>query len=89
LSYKVEWSEKALNDLATIWVNADNNARPAINRAAVDIDKLLETKADQVGESRDGDQRVFFLPPLIFSFGVYEITGAVLILGVRPLTRRK
>ena len=89
MSYKVHWSEKALNDLAAIWINADAATRVAINRATTSIDKLLLTTPDQVGESRDGNQRVFFLSPLIFSFAVYEMERAVLILGVRPVKYRK
>jgi hypothetical protein len=68
--FRVEWRDAALNELATLWMEADSNQRRAITQTTNVIDEKLGT--DPVGEteSRERDDRVLFEPPLGILFQV-------------------
>jgi hypothetical protein len=72
--YDVFWAPSALDDLAAVWVDADANLREAVTLASAEIDALLAHSPLDVGESRDGEQRITFVSP----FGViFEVRSAV------------
>jgi hypothetical protein len=67
MSYRVVWNPSAQNDLATAWVNADDQA--AVTRAAHRLEQDLVRSPLSVGESRRSSvERVAFLPPLAITF---------------------
>jgi hypothetical protein len=68
MNFTVVWSEAAVQDLASIWLNATD--RDAITRASNEIDRILGRDPQHVGESRPGGQRVEFADPLGFRFEV-------------------
>lgn len=68
MNFTIIWSEAAIDDVARVWLAATD--RNAITLAANEIDRLLATDAHHVGESRLGNQRVAFAPPLGFRFDV-------------------
>jgi plasmid stabilization system protein ParE len=68
MNFTIIWSEAAIRDLATIWMNATD--RNAITQASSEIDRVLGHDPQHAGESRPGGQRVDFADPLGFRFEV-------------------
>lgn len=66
----VRWTKSALEELATAWVEADSTSREAISAAAAKIDELLAASPQEFGESREGNRRIGFVPPLGVAFSV-------------------
>ncbi|MBI1917398.1 MAG: hypothetical protein HYS12_22080 [Planctomycetes bacterium] len=62
--FRVEWIQAALDDLASIWMQADAALRQAITTAAQTIDQQLEADPFRQSESREDDERVLFVYPL-------------------------
>ncbi len=62
--FQVIWLERAVNELAEIWMKADSDGRRAINITADTIDKILADKPFESSESREEELRVMFAPPL-------------------------
>ena len=63
MNYTVYWRQVAENKLADMWVNDPDRAE--IAGAADAIDELLQIDPLNQGESRDGNTRIFFYPPLV------------------------
>jgi hypothetical protein len=80
MRWTVVWSPGASNDLATIWLAAPDRA--AITRAAHRIDTQLHNDPLNSGESRSGNERVLFEPPLAVS---YEVRAADRLVTVTAL----
>lgn len=60
--FRVRWSRRAINQLATIWMNAtDQNAVTAASHA---IDQALANDPENEGESRPNGRRVMYSSPL-------------------------
>jgi hypothetical protein len=62
--YHVHWGQDALNDLTTLWVQADSARRQAITEAAYEIERRLQRDPENEGESRGNDDRILLVPPL-------------------------
>jgi hypothetical protein len=70
--YQVEWTRSARAELATAWIEADATQREAITAATVQIDQALQSSPGEFGESRTGNRRIAFVPPLGLAFSVDE-----------------
>lgn len=70
MKFVVRWKQDASDDLASIWLDAESSARGKVTASAREIDRLLQTNPYGQGESREGDLRVMFVPPLAASFRV-------------------
>ena len=71
MSYTVEWSEPAENELATAWVAASD--RGAVASAAHDIEHRLRLDPKNTGESRSSHlSRVVLWSPLGAWFEIIE-----------------
>lgn len=70
--FQVIWSPSTMDDLARIWVAAEDQVRLRITEAVSSVDKQLAKHASTVGESRDDPYRVMFEPPLGVEFRVHE-----------------
>ena len=68
MRFTVIWSQAAINDLATIWMQVTD--RNAITQASREIDRMITNDPQYVGESRPGNERVAFADPLGFRFEV-------------------
>ena len=68
--FQVIWLQRAVNDLAGIWMQADSAQRRAITQAANAIDRELGHDPFHSSESREEDLRVMFAPPLGVFFQV-------------------
>jgi hypothetical protein len=87
--FQVEWLQSALDELAAIWVRADSALRQAITAAAHSIEQELRRSPHQLGESREGEERVFFTYPLGVQFDIDDAQGTVRVLHVWDIRRRK
>ena len=56
MRYAVVWRETALQQLATIWIDAAD--REAVNRAVDEVDAELASDPDQKGDDYFGDRYV-------------------------------
>ena len=68
--FQVEWLQRAVDELATIWIQADSTQRRAIVEATNTIDRKLQTDPFLTSESREDNQRVLFADPLGVLFEV-------------------
>ena len=68
MKFTVVWQPAALNKLADLWVQADDQV--AVAQAANTIDKQLTQQPQTAGESRQGDLRILICPPLAVYFTV-------------------
>ena len=80
MKYTVTWTEAALDELATIWSQADD--RLAVTTASNEIDRLLGTSPYTQGESRRGKVRVMFEGPLGADYAVFADDRIVQVLTV-------
>jgi len=63
--FRVEWIQAALDDLTTIWIDADSERRQLINRMSEAIDRELQVDPYRSSESRgDGEDRQRIAPVL-------------------------
>jgi hypothetical protein len=86
MKFTVFWTDSAEAELAAIWTKATD--RTAVTRAAKQIDDQLAIDPMNAGESRDGDERVVFEPPLGVLAEVREADCLVKVLHVRKLPNR-
>jgi hypothetical protein len=80
--YHVGWKESAREELAAMWVDGDSTLREAITTAAAQVDVLLKNSPADVGESREPNRRIAFVPPIGFIFSVDEIKRRANVLHV-------
>jgi hypothetical protein len=80
MSYQVFWVTEAEEELAAIWLDADD--RNAIATAAHVIDIALRLDPETVGESRGEGRRIFWEPPLGVIFIVSSDDRIVSVLNV-------
>jgi plasmid stabilization system protein ParE len=64
--FRVEWIQKALDDLANIWSQSDSGSRDRITKATNELDKSLQRNPYRMSEARtdDSEKRVLFEYPL-------------------------
>lgn len=62
--YRVIWIEKALGDLARAWAQSNPNLQNSITAAVQIIDQKLQNDPFEDSESRSGNTRILFVPPL-------------------------
>ena len=80
MKYTVVWVPAALNELATIWSDADDRA--AVAAATDEIDRQLGTAPRLAGESRDGGRRVLWAGPIAIDYEIAEEDRIVAVLAV-------
>ena len=82
MTFRVQWSRRALEALAKIWIDHNRHQAQVLD-AAANASRLLETDPHLMGESRDEDRRVVFVPPLAVFYRVDMRQQVVQIFGVR------
>ncbi len=70
MTYTVVWIPSALNELADLWNHAPG--RQEITDAADAIDAILRADPYAASESREGNLRILFVPPLAVLFDVSD-----------------
>lgn len=83
MNFDVKWKPDAEDELAQIWVSTSDQS--AVTRAANEIERILGRDPLGVGESRDGNARVYFHPPLVVDYRVSQSRRRVAIYSVRIL----
>jgi len=86
MSFSVQWQESAENELAQIWIDAED--RSLITATADQIDKLLVNDPESLGESRGGSNRILIERPLAVLYRV-EKDQRILVLKITYSPRRK
>ena len=87
MKYTVLWSHRAEEDLATLWVHAEE--RSSIAEAANEIDQRLHNNAPDEGESRSPGVRILLVPPLGVTFTVSAEDQLVRIVHVWQFKNRR
>jgi hypothetical protein len=87
VNFSLQWSRRALDALARIWVESPKN-RGEISQAAATVDQILAVDPEERGESRDKGRRVLFVLPLVVTFRVDVDRGVVRVLDLREARRR-
>jgi hypothetical protein len=87
--FQVEWLQEALDDLVSIWTNADSADRAAIVTAIRIIDQQLSSAPHEQGESREGNKRVLFALPLGLQIQVEFDQQLVLVGHLWHIERRR
>jgi hypothetical protein len=87
--FRVEWLQVALDELMTLWMQADTTQRPAITTASHAIDQRLSSDPLNEGESRPGGRRITFVSPLAVRFQIEADGQTVTVLHVRLFGRRQ
>jgi hypothetical protein len=80
--YLVEWTRSARAELATAWIEGDSTQREAITAATDQIDRAMQASPGEFGESRTGNRRIAFAPPLGLVFSVNEARQRAKVLHV-------
>jgi hypothetical protein len=86
--FTVRWKRSALNELAALWTQADSAMRRAITTATHRIDQELRHDAENRGESRGNQERVYFEFPLGIRFEVDRQESLVHVLQVWSFRKR-
>jgi hypothetical protein len=80
MTYTVLWIPPAEQNLATVWMDADD--RDAVTSAAHTIDRLLARDPESVGEVRFDTVRTLSIAPLGVDYEVIEADRIVYVLAV-------
>ncbi|HYV37618.1 MAG TPA: hypothetical protein VE988_18070 [Gemmataceae bacterium] len=84
MNFRVVWRHRLLDRLADYYVAALESGE-AFTRAAARIDFVLRTNPHEAGESRGAFQRIYFAPPLIVDFEIYDEAEVVFVTALRYL----
>lgn len=85
MTFTLVWKRRALNQLAEIWLKSDQ--RENISTAASELERLLRHDPETQGESRQGNDRVIVVGPLVVLFEVQGDDRMIRILSVLPAHR--
>ena len=80
MRYTVLWTRLAEDDLTSIWLDAEDRA--VVSEAANQIDRNLSLDAHDRGESREGNCRILFVPPLGAEFELNPLDRTVRVVAV-------
>ena len=81
MNYAVIWTKRAIDQLAQAWI--DTSDRPAVQRASNRIDAMLAMQPWAHGESRLGNDRLLFEPPLAVYFRIDDADRKVFVISVK------
>jgi len=87
MKYTVIWSPRAEQLLAEVWLQSSN--RDAVAQAAKAIDRGLEGRALDIGESRESGRRICFEPPLGAVYSIRPERNLVRVLRVWEIKRHR
>ena len=85
MRYTVVWTPAAEQDLAAVWLDAED--RQAVTSASNLIDRLLASDPDTRGETRFDTVRTLVVSPLGVDFEFIEEDRIVWVLSVWDLTK--
>jgi len=85
MNYTVVWMPRAQAQLAAVWNSASDPS--AVTQVTYRIDRQLAEQPLDVGESRDGNNRLAFDPPLQVLFRVFAADKRVEVVSVGAFGR--
>ncbi|MGL4423242.1 MAG: hypothetical protein ACRCZF_21450 [Gemmataceae bacterium] len=85
MNYKVDWLDTADEQLAGAWLASADRA--AITNISRQFDRQIAHDPFAVGESRHGDLRIHFEPPLQFLYRVDVAHQRVFVISVSLIPR--
>lgn len=86
--YAVQWTQRAADELAELWLEADSPTRRQITKAVQSFDQSLRREPAQIGESRSNpSERIVFIGGIIITFRIDFSNHIVHINGVRNVSR--
>ena len=80
--FAVVWANKALDELADIWVIATPELRDRIETSVQRLGRQLQDDPSALGESRANNRRVAFDPPIAIIYRIDTAGRAVVITHV-------
>ena len=80
--FEVVWKQSALDELASLWNEADSSLKRRITVAVNQIDKDLAAEPHAAGESREGERRILLVAPIGILFRVSDADARVSVLQV-------
>jgi hypothetical protein len=81
MKFRVVWTPTAERELTALWLAS--RRRHLVTAAAHQADEVLAGDPKNVGESRDANKRIMFIPPLIVEFEVVDSEQTVFVRAVR------
>jgi hypothetical protein len=87
--FRVRWGRRALDELTTLWTEANSVQRKAITAATEVLDDRLRRNPFGEGESRSNRQRITFVPPLAVRFRIEADGQRVSVLQIRMMRQRR
>jgi len=89
MRFAIRWEPTALRDLAEQWEASEHPLRVAITDALNDLERLLTTRAYEMGESREDEGvRWVSVEPVILTCRVDLRLREVLVVQARAYRRR-
>lgn len=82
VNYRVTWHADILDALAEFYVQADTADQDRMAGGVEALNRQLADDPHSVGESREGEIRIAFLPLLIIRFRVDDYQRTVRVVGV-------
>ena len=86
MKWTVTWKPSALRQMTALWMKSVRKA--AFTQASNETEKLLHDHPRELGESREGFERVYIHPPLCFLYDVIPDDRKVIVISVVELTTR-
>jgi hypothetical protein len=85
MNFTVIWKHAAIDRLTGYYVHALENGldSEAITEAIARIDSLLKNDPANQGESRQDQERILILRPIVIDYEVFEDEKVVFVLGIR------
>ncbi len=87
MKFTILWTQVTLNQLAAIWMRADD--RNAVTDAVTNIDERLKEDTENEGEARDDSERILFESPLGVQFVVEPDDARVTVTAVWSISKRR
>jgi hypothetical protein len=86
--YGVRWARRALEDLASLWIQADTRQRQAISTASHAVEMRVRNDPWSQSESRDKGCRITFHAPLAVTYRIEADGNTASILQIRIFRKR-
>ena len=80
MKWTVDWVPSAEGDLADFWNKGPDRQEITAAADAIDVDLCRDPYA--VGESREGNLRILFMPPLAIHYKVDQSANKVIVASV-------
>jgi hypothetical protein len=79
--FRLRWEERAMNELAAVWLKSESQRRAAITGATSQIEKLLLDDPIWWSEPHAHGRRIIYVPPLGVTFRIEENGEVISVLG--------